>query len=156
MRLRIIAVGTKQPSWVDAAVTDYLRRFKSPWRVELLEIEAATRSATRSAEVAVQREGERVLAALRDRERVILLDEIGKSLSTRELASKLEALAREAPDLALLIGGPDGHAAAVRERAAASWSLSRLTLPHGLARVLLVEQLYRAHTLASGHPYHRD
>jgi 23S rRNA (pseudouridine1915-N3)-methyltransferase len=156
MRLRIIAVGTKQPSWVDAAVTDYLRRFKSPWRVELLEIEAATRSATRSAEVAVQREGERVLAALRDRERVILLDEIGKSLSTRELASKVEALAREAPDLALLIGGPDGHAAAVRERAAASWSLSRLTLPHGLARVLLVEQLYRAHTLASGHPYHRD
>jgi len=156
MRLRIIAVGTKQPSWVDAAVTDYLRRFKSPWRVELLEIEAATRSATRSAEVAVQREGERVLAALRDRERVMLLDEIGKSLSTRELASKLEALAREAPDLALLIGGPDGHAAAVRERAAASWSLSRLTLPHGLARVLLVEQLYRAHTLASGHPYHRD
>ncbi|MBM4209400.1 MAG: 23S rRNA (pseudouridine(1915)-N(3))-methyltransferase RlmH [Gammaproteobacteria bacterium] len=156
MRLRIIAVGTKQPSWVDAAVTDYLRRFKSPWRVELLEIEAATRSATRGAEVAVQREGERVLAALRDRERVILLDETGKSLSTRELASKLEALAREAPDLALLIGGPDGHAAAVRERAAASWSLSRLTLPHGLARVLLVEQLYRAHTLASGHPYHRD
>ena len=156
MRLRIIAVGTKQPSWVDAAVTDYLRRFKSPWRVELLEIEAATRSATRSAEVAVQREGESVLAALRDRERVILLDETGKSLSTRELASKLEALAREAPDLALLIGGPDGHAAAVRERAAASWSLSRLTLPHGLARVLLVEQLYRAHTLAGGHPYHRD
>ncbi|MBM4212140.1 MAG: 23S rRNA (pseudouridine(1915)-N(3))-methyltransferase RlmH [Gammaproteobacteria bacterium] len=156
MRLRIITVGAKQPSWVDAAVTDYLRRFKSPWRVELLEIEAATRSATRSAEVAVQREGESVLAALRDRERVILLDETGKSLSTRELASKLEALAREAPDLALLIGGPDGHAAAVRERAAASWSLSRLTLPHGLARVLLVEQLYRAHTLASGHPYHRD
>lgn len=156
MRLRIITVGAKQPSWVDAAVTDYLRRFKSPWRVELLEIEAATRSATRSAEVAVQREGESVLAALRDRERVILLDETGKSLSTRELASKLEALAREAPDMALLIGGPDGHAAAVRERAAASWSLSRLTLPHGLVRVLLVEQLYRAHTLASGHPYHRD
>ncbi|MBM4199306.1 MAG: 23S rRNA (pseudouridine(1915)-N(3))-methyltransferase RlmH [Gammaproteobacteria bacterium] len=156
MRLRIITVGAKQPSWVDAAVTDYLRRFKSPWRVELLEIEVATRGATRSAGTAVQREGERVLAALRDRERVILLDEAGKSLSTRELASKLEACAREAPDLALLIGGPDGHAAAVRERAAASWSLSRLTLPHGLARVLLVEQLYRAHTLASGHPYHRD
>jgi len=156
MRLRIVTVGAKQPGWVDEAVADYLRRFKSPWRVELFEIEAATRSASRGAEAAVQREGERVLAALRDRERVILLDETGKSLSTRELASKLELLARETPDLALLIGGPDGHAAAVRERAAASWSLSRLTLPHGLARVLLVEQLYRAHTLASGHPYHRD
>lgn len=156
MRLRIITVGARQPGWVDEAVADYLRRFKSPWRVELLEIEAASRSAARSAATAVQREGERVLAALRDRERVILLDETGKSLSTRELAGKLEDLARETPDLALLIGGPDGHAAAVRARAAASWSLSRLTLPHGLARVLLVEQLYRAHTLASGHPYHRD
>jgi 23S rRNA (pseudouridine1915-N3)-methyltransferase len=156
MRLRIITVGARQPGWVDEAVADYLRRFKSPWRVELLEIEAASRSAARSAETAVQREGERVLAALRDRERVILLDETGKSLSTRELAGKLEDLARETPDLALLIGGPDGHSAAVRARAAASWSLSRLTLPHGLARVLLVEQLYRAHTLASGHPYHRD
>lgn len=156
MRLRIITVGARQPGWVDEAVADYLRRFKSPWRVELLEIEAASRSAARSAETAVQHEGERVLAALRDRERVILLDETGKSLSTRELAGKLEDLARETPDLALLIGGPDGHAAAVRARAAASWSLSRLTLPHGLARVLLVEQLYRAHTLASGHPYHRD
>lgn len=94
MRLRIITVGARQPGWVDEAVADYLRRFKSPWRVELLEIEAASRSAARSAETAVQREGERVLAALRDRERVILLDETGKSLSTRELAGKLEDLAR--------------------------------------------------------------
>lgn len=156
MRLRVITVGARQPDWVDEAVAEYLRRFKPPWRLELLELEAAPRSASRSAQSAVQREGERVLAALRDRERVILLDETGKSLSTRELGARLEGLARESPDLALLIGGPDGHAAAVRARAAESWSLSRLTLPHGLARVLLVEQLYRAHTLLSGHPYHRD
>jgi len=156
MRLRVITVGARQPDWVDEAVAEYLRRFKPPWRLELLELEAAPRSASRSAQSAVQREGERVLAALRDRERVILLDETGKSLSTRELGARLEGLARESPDLALLIGGPDGHAAAVRARAAESWSLSRLTLPHGLARVLLVEQLYRAHTLLSGLPYHRD
>lgn len=156
MRLRVITVGARQPGWVDEAVGEYLRRFKAPWRVELLELEAAPRSASRSAEAAVQREGERVLAALRDRERMILLDETGKSLSTRELGARLEGLARESPDLALLIGGPDGHAAAVRARAAESWSLSRLTLPHGLARVLLVEQLYRAQTLLRGHPYHRD
>jgi 23S rRNA (pseudouridine1915-N3)-methyltransferase len=87
---------------------------------------------------------------------VILLDESGKSLSTRELAARLAQLAAESPDLALLIGGPDGHAPAVRACAAENWSLSRLTLPHGLARVLLVEQLYRAQSLASGHPYHRD
>jgi 23S rRNA (pseudouridine1915-N3)-methyltransferase len=97
-----------------------------------------------------------VLAALRDRERVVLLDETGKTLATRELAARLGVLAGESPDLALLIGGPDGHAPAVRARAAESWSLSRLTLPHGLARVLLAEQLYRAQTVLLGHPYHRD
>jgi len=156
VRLRILTVGSKQPAWVQAAVADYLRRFKLPWRVEVVEIEAAPRSATRSAANAIQREGERVLAALRERERVILLDETGKSLNTRELGDRLARLAEESPDLALLIGGADGHAPAVRARAAESWSLSKLTLPHGLARVLLIEQLYRAQTLASGHPYHRE
>jgi 23S rRNA (pseudouridine1915-N3)-methyltransferase len=104
----------------------------------------------------VRREGERVLAALRDRERVVLLDEGGKSFTTRDLAGRFAALAGEAPDVALLIGGPDGHAPAVRSRAAEVWSLSKLTLPHGLARVLLVEQVYRAQSLLLGHPYHRD
>lgn len=156
MRLRILTVGAKQPGWVNEAANDYLRRFKSPWRVDLIELEAAPRSAARSAEAAIEREGERVLSALRDRERVILLDETGKLLSTRELGARLAQLAPEFPDIALLIGGADGHAPAVRARAAESWSLSKMTLPHGLARVLLIEQLYRAHTLASGHPYHRD
>lgn len=156
MRLRVITVGARQPSWVDQAVGEYLRRFRAPWRVELLELEAAPRSAQRGAAAAIEREGERVLAALRDRERVVLLDETGKSLSTRELSDRLGRLATDSPDIALLIGGPDGHAQAVRARAAESWSLSKLTLPHGLARVLLVEQLYRAQSLAAGHPYHRD
>lgn len=155
MRLRLLAVGTRQPGWVDAATREYLRRLRTPWRCELVEIEAATRG-TRGADDAVRREGERVLAALRDRERVVLLDETGKALATRELAARLGALAAESPDLALLIGGPDGHAPAVRARAAESWSLSRLTLPHGLARVLVAEQLYRAQTVLLGHPYHRD
>jgi len=156
MRLRLITVGSRQPAWVDAAFADYLRRFRPPWRVELLELEAAPRSAQRGAAAAIEREGERVLSALRDRERVVLLDERGKALATRELADRLSVLAAESPDLALLIGGPDGHAPAVRARAAESWSLSRLTLPHGLARVLLIEQLYRAQSLAAGHPYHRE
>lgn len=156
MRLRIITVGSRQPAWVDEAVADYLRRFRPPWRVELLELEAAARSAQRGAAAAIEREGERVLAAVRERERIVLLDERGKTLATRELAERLAHLATETPDLALLIGGPDGHAPAVRARATESWSLSKLTLPHGLARVLLVEQLYRAQTLASGHPYHRE
>jgi 23S rRNA (pseudouridine1915-N3)-methyltransferase len=156
MRLRIITVGARQPAWVDEAVADYLKRFRAPWRVELVELEAVPRSGGRAADTALEREGDRVLASLRDRERVILLDEAGKSLSTRELASRLEGVAASSPDLALLIGGADGHALAVRARAAESWSLSKMTLPHGLARVMLVEQLYRAFSLSQGHPYHRD
>jgi 23S rRNA (pseudouridine1915-N3)-methyltransferase len=156
MRLRVVAVGTRMPDWVDAAVADYLRRVRIPWRLELVEIEAAPRSASRGAAQATLREGERVVAALRERERVVLLDETGRQLDTRELSSRLVTLEREAPDLALLIGGPDGHAPAVRARASESWSLSRLTLPHGLARVLLAEQIYRAQSILLGHPYHRD
>ena len=156
MRLRLITVGTRQPAWVDAAVTEYLRRFRAPWRLELVELEAAPRSTERAAAAAIAREGERVLAALHDRERVVLLDEQGKQLATRELADRLRRLAAESPDLALLIGGADGHAPAVRARATETWALSRLTLPHGLARVLLIEQLYRAQSLAAGHPYHRE
>jgi 23S rRNA (pseudouridine1915-N3)-methyltransferase len=155
MRLRILAVGARQPAWVDTATQEYLRRIRPPWRLELVALEAATRG-TRGAADAVRREGERVLDALRDRERVVLLDETGKTLATRELATRLEALAAVTPDVALLIGGPDGHAPDVRARAAETWSLSKLTLPHGLARVLLVEQLYRAQSLLLGHPYHRD
>lgn len=155
MRLRILAVGARQPAWVDTATQEYLRRIRPPWRLELVALEAATRG-TRGAADAVRREGERVLDALRDRERVVLLDETGKTLATRDLATRLESLAVETPDVALLIGGPDGHAPAVRTRAAETWSLSKLTLPHGLARVLLVEQLYRAQSLLLGHPYHRD
>lgn len=156
MRLRIITVGSRQPAWVDEAVADYLKRFRAPWRLELVELEAVTRTGGRSADAAIERKGERVLAALRERERVILLDETGKSLSTRELALRLENIASSSPDLALLIGGADGHSAAVRAKAAESWSLSKMTLPHGLARVMLIEQLYRAFSLSQGHPYHRD
>jgi len=156
VRLRILAVGHRQPVWVDTAVDEYLKRIRPPWRVELVAIEAVARSASGKAEAATLREGEKVLAALRDRERVILLDETGKTFTSREWSQRLQHLAGESPDLALLIGGPDGHAPAVRARAAESWSLSRLTLPHGLARVMLAEQLYRAQSLSLGHPYHRD
>jgi 23S rRNA (pseudouridine1915-N3)-methyltransferase len=157
VRLRILAVGHRQPDWVDAAVADYLRRIRLPWRVELQVIDPITRAANGAeATAALEREGVRVLAALRERERVVLLDEGGKMLATREWTARLASLASDTPDLALLIGGADGHAPAVRARAAESWSLSRLTLPHGLARVVLAEQLYRAYSLSTGHPYHRD
>jgi len=156
MRVRIIAVGTRMPAWVDAAVDDYARRLRTQWKFELLEIAAAKRSASRSAERAAAAEGERVLAALRPGEQAIALDERGVAMTTRELAARLATGERDGRDLALLVGGPDGHAPAVRQRATEAWSLSKLTLPHGLARVLLAEQLYRAQSLLLNHPYHRD
>jgi len=156
MRLRILAVGARQPTWVDAAVAEYQKRIKPPWRLEVVALEPGPRSASGDVARAIEKEGERVLEALKDREAVVLLDERGKSFTTRAFAQRLATLGAEHPDLALLIGGPDGHAAAVRARATESWSLGALTLPHGLARVVLVEQLYRAQSLLLGHPYHRD
>jgi 23S rRNA (pseudouridine1915-N3)-methyltransferase len=156
MRLRILAVGTRMPGWVEAGVEDYARRLRAHWRFELLELLPGRRSASQPAARAVATEGERVLAALRPAERAIALDERGIAMTTRELATRLVALEREGDDVALLIGGPDGHAPGVRRRCAESWSLSKLTLPHGLARVLLAEQLYRAQSLLLNHPYHRD
>lgn len=156
MRLRILAVGPRQPAWVDAAVAEYQKRIRSPWRIELTVVEPGARGASADLARVLEKEGERVLAALRERERVVLLDERGKSFTTRELSQRFEVLARESPDLALLIGGADGHAPAVRARAAEVWSLGPLTLPHGLARVVLTEQLYRVQSLLLGHPYHRD
>lgn len=156
MRLRILAVGPRQPAWVDQAVEEYRKRIRTPWRLELTVLEPAARSGGADVVRALEREGERALAALRERERVVLLDERGKAFTSRELAQRFAQLAQDAPDLALLIGGADGHAPAVRARAAESWSLGPLTLPHGLARVVLTEQLYRAQSLLLGHPYHRD
>lgn len=156
MRLRIVAVGTKLPGWVEAGVEDYARRLRAHWKFELLEIPVAHRGGSQPAERAIAAEGARVLAALRPAERAIALDERGTAMTTRELAARLAAGEREGHDLALLIGGPDGHSPEVRRRCVESWSLSRLTLPHGLARVVLAEQLYRAQSLLLNHPYHRD
>jgi 23S rRNA (pseudouridine1915-N3)-methyltransferase len=154
MHVRVIAVGTRPPGWVRSACEDYITRLRSQLPVELIEIGTARRGA--AAAQAVAAEGQRVLAALRREEYVVSLDERGSEFSTRELAAWLGRRMQEGRALAFLIGGPDGHAPEVRARSNMSLSLSRLTLPHALARVVLLEQLYRAHSLLSNHPYHRD
>lgn len=108
------------------------------------------------AEVAKAAEGARVLSRLRPDEHVVLLDERGRQLSSRQLADRLRDWQATGEDVAFVIGGADGVSAAVAERANFTWSLSKLTLPHALARVLFAEQIYRAFTLTTGHPYHRD
>lgn len=156
MRLRVIAVGTRMPAWVDAGFEDYARRLQQALPVELKELPAARRSATTPATRAMAEEGARIVAALAPRDYLVALDERGREYSTQELAQWLEERRRSGQDLACVIGGADGLAPDVLRRAQQRWSLSRLTLPHGLVRVVLIEQLYRASTLLAGHPYHRD
>jgi 23S rRNA (pseudouridine1915-N3)-methyltransferase len=156
MRVRLIAVGTRPPGWVREACEDYIKRLGSRLPLSITEIAAGPRGAAEPPARAIAREGERMLAALRREDYVIALDERGTELSTRELAAWLKTRMQEGEDLAFAIGGPDGLAPEVLARSKLRWSLSRLTLPHALVRVLLAEQLYRAHSLLAGHPYHRD
>jgi 23S rRNA (pseudouridine1915-N3)-methyltransferase len=155
VRVRVIAVGTRMPSWVRSACDEYLARLRGSLAVALTEIEPASRRAG-GAPRAVAREGERLLAALLPADHVIALDERGRELTTRELAAWLGSRMQQGEDLAFLIGGPDGLAPEVLARSNYTLALSRLTLPHALARVLLAEQLYRAHCILANHPYHRD
>jgi len=155
MRVRVIAVGTRMPAWVRSACEEYLLRLRTGLAVALTEIEPAPRRAG-GAPPAIAREGERLLAALLPSDHVIVLDERGGELSTRELAGWLAGRMQQGDDLAFLIGGADGIAPEVRSRGDFTLALSRLTLPHALARVLLCEQLYRAHCILANHPYHRD
>lgn len=155
MHIRLLAVGDRQPSWVDSAFLAYAERLPRQWQFRLDAIPTARRSG-RAGAPACEFESGRVLEKTRPPEFVILLDEQGTELGSRELAERLRQWQAGGQDLVFVIGGPDGVADSLRERADFTWSLSKLTLPHGLARVVFAEQLYRAWSLTTGHPYHRD
>lgn len=156
MRVRLIAVGSRMPKWVREAYEDYITRLGSALKISLLQIEAAPRSSTRTPQKAMEAEGHKLLATLRKDEYVVALDEHGVQMTTRELAAWLKTRMQDGRDVAFLIGGPDGFVPEVLERSDLKWSLSRLTFPHALVRVVLAEQLYRAHGVLANHPYHRD
>jgi 23S rRNA (pseudouridine1915-N3)-methyltransferase len=155
-RLRVIAVGSRMPKWVREAYDDYITRLSPALKISLWEIDPGARSAGRPPQKAIETEGQRLLSAVRNDEFVVALDERGTEMTTRELASWLATRLGDGSDLAFLIGGPDGFAPEVLERSNFRWSLSRLTFPHALVRVVLAEQLYRAHGVLANHPYHRD
>jgi 23S rRNA (pseudouridine1915-N3)-methyltransferase len=144
------------PGWVRSACDDYLRRLTGSFAVTLLEIEPGARTGSGNTQAALEQEARRLLAALEPKDHVVTLDERGRELTTREFASWLAARQQEGEDLAFVIGGPDGLPREVLARSRLTLSLSRFTLPHALARVVLAEQLYRAHSILTHHPYHRD
>ena len=155
MRIHLIAVGDRRVGWEQDGYREYARRMPPELPVELYAIQASKRAKRISPAHCVDDEGRRLLAAIPGGARVIALDERGSAWTTRELAGRIERWMRDGRDLALLIGGADGLAPACIDAAEHRWSLSPLTLPHGLARIVVAEQLYRASTILRGHPYHR-
>lgn len=155
MKLYIVAVGDKLPAWAETAVAEYVKRMPREARIELLPVRPEKR-AGQSAERIKTLEAARILEKCPASARLVALDEHGKQASTRELAQSLEGWLQSGRDTALIIGGADGLAPDLLARAETTLALSRLTLPHALARVLLAEQLYRAWTLLANHPYHRE
>jgi 23S rRNA (pseudouridine1915-N3)-methyltransferase len=155
MRLIVVAAGTRLPDWVNTGFEDYAGRFTRDYKLELKEIALGQRGASGSPAQAIAREGEKMLAAIPQGSYVVAMQVGGSSLSSEQLAQFLQARARDGRDVVFCIGGPEGLAPEVDARADFRWSLSALTLPHALARVVVAEALSRAVMIIKGHPYHR-
>lgn len=151
-----MAVGQRQPAWADEAWADFAKRFPPEMRLELKALKAEPRTGGKTAAQCMAAEAARFEAALPRGVRRVILDERGTRLDTAKLAERVSFWRGEGRDAALLIGGPDGLDPALKASADETLRLSDLTLPHAFARVLLAEALYRAWTLATGHPYHRE
>lgn len=155
MRTRIIAVGTKMPAWVEQGYKDYAKRLPRDFSVEVVELPMGPRGKNAPVAKAIAKEGQQMLAAIPAGDKVIALDVKGKPWSTEQLAGNLENWRMDGFNYSLLIGGPDGLAPECLAKADLKWSLSALTLPHPLVRIVLIEQLYRAWTILNNHPYHK-
>jgi 23S rRNA (pseudouridine1915-N3)-methyltransferase len=154
MRVRLIAVGTRMPAWVEAGFAEYAQRLPRELRLELVEIAVEARG--KNADIARLREaeGEKMLRAA-GASRIVAFDERGETLDTIGWSKAIPQWLRDGRDVALLVGGPDGLSPACLAAATSRWSLSRLTFPHPLVRVLIAEQLYRGWSVTQNHPYHR-
>ncbi|BBU27103.1 ribosomal RNA large subunit methyltransferase H [Burkholderia sp. THE68] len=155
MKLVILAVGHKMPDWITNGFDEYAKRMPPELRIELKEIKPEQRSSGRNAESVMAAEKQRIEAALPKNARVVALDERGRDWTTMQLANALPAWQQDGRDVAFVIGGADGLDPAVKSRAELMLRISSLTLPHGMVRVLLAEQLYRAWSITQNHPYHR-
>ena len=157
MKFLVVAVGRKMPAWINAGFTEYAHRMPRAFRIELIEIKPATRASAgaKSVQQWLAMEAQRIRAALPARSLKVVLDERGKLCTTADIARRIERWKQDGHDVAFVIGGADGTAHELQQESDLLLSLSPLTLPHGLCRILLAEQLYRAVSLLAGHPYHR-
>ena len=155
MKIQLLAVGTKMPDWVTTGFHEYQRRFPKEMSLELVEIPAGKRGKNADIARILQKEGELTMAAA-GKSRIVTLDIPGKPWTTEQLAQQLEVWKQDGRDVALLIGGPEGLSPECKAAAEQSWSLSPLTLPHPLVRIVVAESLYRAWSITTNHPYHRE
>lgn len=155
MKVRLLAVGNRMPAWVEQGVEEYRKRLPRDFALEIVEIAPGTRGKNADVAKAIAQEGQRMRERLKGSERLVALEVGGKPWSTERLAQEADHWRHAGGDVALLVGGPDGLEPGLSASADQRWSLSPLTLPHPLVRLVLAEQLYRAWTLLVGHPYHR-
>ncbi|MBL4607742.1 MAG: 23S rRNA (pseudouridine(1915)-N(3))-methyltransferase RlmH [Pseudomonadales bacterium] len=155
MKIRLISVGNKMPNWVSEAYQNYQKRLTGSIQLELVEISLNKRGKNADIKRLMEKESQQMLAAIPPRYRVVCLDVKGKALSTENLASKLEGYEQQGENIVLFIGGPEGLSDNCLAKADEKWSLSAMTLPHPMVRVILAEQIYRAWSINTGHPYHR-
>ena len=158
MKFLIVAVGHKMPAWINAGFNEYAQRLPRVSRIDLKEVKPSARSGTgeKSVQQWLAAEAERIRAVLPEDCIKIVLDERGKPCTTADLARRIERWKQEGRDVAFVIGGADGTARELQQQADLLLSMSPLTLPHGLCRIVLAEQIYRAVSLLAGHPYHRE
>ena len=156
MKLKLLAVGTRMPGWVESGCTEYGKRMPPELRIETIEIALGARGKNQPASKAIEKESQALLKVIGDQDFVVALDVLGRSMSTEKLAANLSDWQMNGRDICLLIGGPDGLSSECLARANMRWSLSDLTMPHPLVRIVLMEQLYRAWTINANHPYHRS
>jgi 23S rRNA (pseudouridine1915-N3)-methyltransferase len=156
MQITIVAVGMRLPSWVNQGVNEYIKRFPPEVNVQLSEINPIKRNKSATREKILKQEADRIVIAIPKGSHIIVLDEHGKTQRTTVFAKNMDSWMREGKNISFIIGGADGIHEEIKKKANELWSLSDFTLPHGLARVLLTEQLYRAWTVIKKHPYHRE
>ena len=156
MKLLVVAVGHKMPDWITAGYTEYAKRMPREAKIELVELKPEPRTTGKTTEQIMAAEAQRILAALPAGCIRIVLDERGAAWTTKQLSERMKLWMGEGRDVAFVIGGADGLHESVKQAAQQLLALSALTLPHGMVRILLAEQLYRAHSLLHNHPYHRE